>query len=430
MTHKNLSSVAARTVPASYIDRYYDESRVYIRWGCVLTLLPLLGFIPFAYLQLDKKIAAPLVASHIFLAACISLLIYFTYRIKSGQIANAVALICFLIGGTGFNFAGYFNSDPPVIYVTVAQLEVILLLFIALRVPWWMSLAFGALVVSVFVYIVTMVWPIDPVDAITIAVATIFILFIVSMGAYSRDKQTFKLYRAQDSMKELQEERVRWSKTFTQFLKHELGNQIAAISMSFHALSLQDSNQDNAYVSQGESSVEEVRELVQRAADAVHIDELVENIRFVSVDILGLLDDLIDDYQGMAMEGRAIEVRNLFHDEKHVIQGDYLLLKQMFRNIIDNALRYSNPESTVRVDIFRSGDIEIIDEGEKLPDDIEGLFVLGGEGGSGKAGLYGLGLYLARKIAIAHGGSLNGHHLEDAQGAVFSICLSDSPGTD
>ena len=51
------------------------------------------------------------------------------------------------------------------------------------------------------------------------------------------------------------------------------------------------------------------------------------------------------------------------------------------------------------------------------------------KGGVGKAGLYGLGLYLARKIAIAHGGSLNGDHLANAQGAVFSIYLPSSTDT-
>jgi signal transduction histidine kinase len=411
--------------PRSFINRYYDESRVYIRWGYLLTLFPLLGLMPYAFLVLDEDVAKPFALTHAFLAIAIGVLIFLTYRSKNGVVVSALTFVTYVAGGTSLNVAAFLNSNPPVIYTIAGQFECMLMLFVAVRAPWVLTIPYGVAVIAVFVYIVTGVWSIEPLDASIIAVALVFILFLVSIGCYARDKQTFELYLTQNSIRELEKERVKWSHMLTRFLSHEINNQIAAITLSFHLLSEEQADGENRYIVSGMESVDELRQLVQRAAEAVDIDDLVESLDAKPVDLMGLINELIRSYQVRLSEGRSIEVDNLYENHKYFVWGDYLLLKQMLGNILDNAVRHSNPDTAITIFLTKQGTLEIADEGGSLPDDIESVFAFGGNEDSKKPGLYGLGLYLARKIAVAHEGSIVAKRPERFCGAVFLISLPE-----
>lgn len=413
--------------PRSFVDRDYNESKVYIRWGYLLTFFPLLGLMPFAFLVLDGDIAKPYVLVHAFLAVIIAFLIYMTYCSSSGVIVSYLTFATFAAGGTSLNVAAILNSSPPIIYTMAGHFECMLLLFVAVRVPWVSTIFYGIFVIAVYVYIVTDVWTIQSLDAIIISVALVFVLFLVSVGCYARDKQTFELYLTQDSIKEMENERVRWSKMLTQFLSHEISNHIAGIAISFQMLSKEEPDRENVFVSRGMHSVDALKKLVGRAAEAVNIEDLVERIDVQIFDIMDLLEDVAADFYQRLPEGRSMQVENFYQNGAYTIRGDYLLLKQMIRNIIDNAIRHSAPGTAIEIILTKEGRIEVVNEGDALPDNIETMFGLGSNQDSEKQGLYGLGLYLARKIAIAHQGSLSASSPEGYSGAVFSILLPKSP---
>lgn len=416
--------------PRSFVDRYYHDSKVYIRWGYVLTFFPLLGLMPFAFLVLDGDIAKPFALAHACLAVVIASLLLLTYRSNNGVLVNYLTFAVFVAGGTSLNAAAFLNSNPPVIYTVVGHFECMLLLFVAVRVPWVSTILYGLLVIAVYVYIVVDVWAIQSLDAIIISVALVFVLFLVSVGCYARDKQAFELYGVQDSMKALEEERIFWSITFTRFLKHELSNQIAALSIYLYTLSRQGMQDPNRYLERGMQAVEELKELVTRAADAVSIDEVINNSAFEFVDIIGIMGDLELEFQEITQRKTGIKVNNFCGKEKYLVNGDHLLIKQMMRNIIHNAVRHSSVGSMVEVEFSRSGSMEVINEGDTLSNDIESLFDIGFTGGSDKPGSYGLGLYLARKIAVAHGWEISARPLDRAPGAVFTILFSPAEASE
>jgi signal transduction histidine kinase len=107
------------------------------------------------------------------------------------------------------------------------------------------------------------------------------------------------------------------------------------------------------------------------------------------------------------------------------IVGDERMLRFALLNVLDNAAKYSPPETPVRVHI-ESGDQCVIwrveDDGPGIAPGMEekifGKYVRAGES-AGKAGL-GLGLYLARDIVERHGGTLK-VETGRAQGACF-VC--------
>jgi signal transduction histidine kinase len=109
------------------------------------------------------------------------------------------------------------------------------------------------------------------------------------------------------------------------------------------------------------------------------------------------------------------------------IRGDRERLRQVIQNLVDNAVKYSSAGGRVR--LRASADdglvlIDVVDEGPGIaPEDFELIFEKFGRsrGGSAKPGT-GLGLFIARSIAEAHGGSL-GVQSVPQRGSVFRLEL-------
>ena len=110
------------------------------------------------------------------------------------------------------------------------------------------------------------------------------------------------------------------------------------------------------------------------------------------------------------------------------VTGDPLRLRQCVDNILANALSHSPPGAPVHVYVDRENTesgararIEIVDEGSGIPESVlphlfEKFYSVRGERGEG----LGLGLYIARRIASAHGGDVTADHCV-GKGARFTI---------
>jgi hypothetical protein len=110
---------------------------------------------PYAFLVLDEDVAKPFALTHAFLAVGIGFLIFLTYRSKNGVVVNALTFAAYVAGGMSLNVAAFLNSNPPVIYTIAGQFECMLMLFVAVRAPWVLTIPYGVAVIAVFVYIVT-----------------------------------------------------------------------------------------------------------------------------------------------------------------------------------------------------------------------------------------------------------------------------------
>ena len=104
------------------------------------------------------------------------------------------------------------------------------------------------------------------------------------------------------------------------------------------------------------------------------------------------------------------------------VEGDPTRLRQALGNLVGNGLRHG---STVSIDVVeRDGRVEL-DVSDRGPGVDPGLDPF--RRGSSKAGSTGIGLWLARRIAEAHGGSLE--LVQDAgAGARFRLALPSASG--
>ena len=149
---------------------------------------------------------------------------------------------------------------------------------------------------------------------------------------------------------------------------------------------------------------------------------------FVPVDLKKVIEDVLLELKHSAEVG-GIKVKSELKP-KAIVLGDYMKLKQLFLNIIDNAIQYSNKkESTVLVKIEEKGNSYVVgieDQGIGMfPLETKKLFqkfyrapssaVYNKEGA-------GLGLYLAKLIANVHHGNIWAESVKD-KGSKFYVSL-------
>ncbi len=131
------------------------------------------------------------------------------------------------------------------------------------------------------------------------------------------------------------------------------------------------------------------------------------------------------------------DFHNRFHErvieeniEKDIfVTGETLLLQMLMNNLLDNALKYSDKETPVKVDIKKLNNktvLKITDEGEGIADEekkrIFQKFYRVGSETTRKAKGTGLGLYLCKRIVHDHKGTIA---VQDnvPMGSIFIVSL-------
>ncbi|MBL8810193.1 MAG: sensor histidine kinase KdpD [Planctomycetaceae bacterium] len=105
---------------------------------------------------------------------------------------------------------------------------------------------------------------------------------------------------------------------------------------------------------------------------------------------------------------------------------DELLMQQVLVNLLENAAKFSDRESTIELVVEKQNDrlvTEVMDRGQGLPRDREQqIFDKFVRGTDAKASGSGIGLAICRAIVELHGGTIEAHHREGG-GSVFRFTI-------
>ena len=173
--------------------------------------------------------------------------------------------------------------------------------------------------------------------------------------------------------------------------------------------------------------------------DAVWLTGLVENLLAITRMGQGqpelkkqthLAEELVSEAMShINRRENTHQIRVEHDDELLLLQCDARLLIQVIVNLVDNAVKYTPPGSSIQITTCRQGDMGVIrvaDNGPGIPDrekdKVFDMFYTGKTAVADSRRSLGLGLHLCRSIAAAHGGSIT---LTDREGggAVFSVMI-------
>ncbi|HZD10617.1 MAG TPA: ATP-binding protein [Candidatus Binatia bacterium] len=154
--------------------------------------------------------------------------------------------------------------------------------------------------------------------------------------------------------------------------------------------------------------------------------EIYEQLEWEPCALPSIMDKVVHDVEGMALS-KSIQVRLELDGDPYEIMADANRLYHAVLNLVENAVKYSPPETkvTVAAKFAEQGAvIDITDEGPGIPeDDLPRIFekYYRGEAVSDMQG-NGLGLAVVRTIVEAHGGSVKARN-RPRGGAQFTITL-------
>jgi len=175
---------------------------------------------------------------------------------------------------------------------------------------------------------------------------------------------------------------------------------------------------------------DQVKRLKELMDDLLSLGRPIETKDFQKVDGRALLERAVADL-APAFPGAPERVILPPGGDGFFLWGAEAKLRQVFQNLLSNALSFTPEGGKVRVEARQEGDLvrfDVRDEGPGIaPALLENLFtpfVSKRKGGTG------LGLAIVKKIVEAHGGSVEARNNDPPPGATFTVRLPAHPPRD
>lgn len=220
---------------------------------------------------------------------------------------------------------------------------------------------------------------------------------------------------------------ARMEKTFLLSVTHELKTPIAAIKLFLETLKTRKLPEDKqaSIISDALKEAKRLEGLSENILLATRLDQSNQVFQDEDFDISKNIMACASRYS-MLFPGRSIQ---LDLQENLMFYGDPQLIQAMMTNLIENAIKYSAEDTTIKIRTSRFGDqlqIEISDEGVGIPaeerQNIFNKFYRIGNENTRKSKGTGLGLYIVKNVVKLHSGSIE---VNDTlpKGTTFKITL-------
>jgi signal transduction histidine kinase len=208
-------------------------------------------------------------------------------------------------------------------------------------------------------------------------------------------------------------------------LAHDLRNYFSPVVLRLHHLRHRAEAEaraaDREDIEVALRGIARANSLVSDLLDVARLDEGLFRVRPEPVELAGLVHEtaaLLASAEHNVIVKAAMPI---------VVTADPSRLRQCVHNILDNALGHSPAGGTISVFIDQRtregtnwGIVEVVDEGPGIPEDLLPSIFERFRSGRTESGGLGLGLHIAKRIALAHGGDVEADRCP-GRGARFTV---------
>lgn len=228
------------------------------------------------------------------------------------------------------------------------------------------------------------------------------------------------VYHANKQEKELEQmtEMINFRKEYIGNIAHELKTPIFNIqgfALTLLEGGLNDETINYKYLKKIEKNINRMINIITNLDALSKLDSNSISLQYKNIDLFALINEVVETHEDIAKNKNIIITINNNTNKNNVyVLADLEYIKQVFSNIIINAIHYNNENGTIVIDCYDIGNnilIEITDTGigvdEKDLERITERFYRADKSRSLNTGGSGLGLSIVKNILIAHKQTLN-----------------------
>lgn len=218
---------------------------------------------------------------------------------------------------------------------------------------------------------------------------------------------------------------------FVSNISHELRTPLTAIKGFVETIEEKTNESDRSYLKIIRRNTERLINIVNDLLSLSELEDREIKLQIERVNLKELIDRLSELFAKQLNE-KSLYFKSDVAKDAETIFGDYFKLEQLFINLIDNAVKYTE-QGGITISLKRENKnikIEIEDTGIGIPKEhlqrIFERFYVVDKSRSRKTGGTGLGLSIVKHIVLLHNGSINVESTH-GKGTRFIIILPEKP---
>ncbi|HSW40266.1 MAG TPA: HAMP domain-containing sensor histidine kinase [Acidobacteriota bacterium] len=219
-------------------------------------------------------------------------------------------------------------------------------------------------------------------------------------------------------------------RAFISNVTHELKSPVASIQLALETIALRDMSEDRKreYIAMMLDDTERLSALIDRILDAARVEKMRGRYHLEPVGMSSFIEEVLrEDRHLYEKEGRKI----LFEKARDAhVAIDRSAMRAVLSNLLENAARYSPPDSVIELKLYRdlgSCRLDVVNSGIGIQrKDINTIFKMfwrGSDDQTARVRGTGLGLYIVRTIVRDHRGKVWASSPGPGRGATISVRL-------
>ena len=253
---------------------------------------------------------------------------------------------------------------------------------------------------------------------------------------FVREDEIGKLTQSIDEMTSDLQKRTNRAETFSTDLAHEIRNPLASLKGASELLDkTHDQQEREKLLKIVNHDVERIERLITDYSQMLKDEAALSREKMSKVDLNEIILNIVDDFkQNLNSQNKKIEINVIYKrtkNKKLFIFGIENRLEQVFANLLDNSISFSNNNNKIEIEINETSNNFVIlvkDEGPGFTEtSTQKIFKRFYSNRPTKFGKHsGLGLNIVKNIVELHKGRISASNRADVKGAKIEVLLPKS----